>query len=145
MYTVNLIVKTILNFGGWVIAGIFYGDFCDHVDYMSEYLDATETELLQAEAINCLGNPFYGEEGRCDEVTALLRGEDPNAEAEEDDAEEGSDKEGDDKTADEDEEGSDKEGDDKTADEDEKEVEVSEKEPAASEDDDFGGDDDFFN
>ena len=51
VYKFNLIFKTIMNLLGWIIVGLYYGDFCDHIDYMNEYLNATKADLKAAEEI----------------------------------------------------------------------------------------------
>ncbi len=53
IYTFNVALKTVMNIGGWVIGALFYGDFCDHCDYMEEYIYATPEDLLHAEYIKC--------------------------------------------------------------------------------------------
>jgi len=41
-YWVYLVIKILLIAGGYFVGFVFYGDFCDTVDYMGEYLDADE-------------------------------------------------------------------------------------------------------
>ena len=71
IYTFNLAFKSAMNVAGWIIAFMFYGDFCDHCDYMIEFLYATPEDLLDAEHIRCVGkiqhievDPEYCEEMR---------------------------------------------------------------------------------
>ncbi len=45
IYKWNLIFKSFMNLLGWFIVGLYYGDFCDHIDYMNQYLSATEEDL----------------------------------------------------------------------------------------------------
>jgi hypothetical protein len=102
IYEFSFYAKSTLNFVGIVIAAIFYSDFCDHVDYISEFMVASETELLQADAIRCLDPEQQLAEGRCEEVERILKGQDPNAseaeqvEGEDADGEEAEKAEGDD-------------------------------------------------
>ncbi len=57
IYKYNLIFKTTMNLLGWIIVGLFYGDFCDHIDYMNEYLNATEEDLKTVEEMQCIETP----------------------------------------------------------------------------------------
>ena len=53
IYTFNVAFKTVMNVAGWVITGMFYGDFMAHCDYMENYLKANEEEVLDAEYLKC--------------------------------------------------------------------------------------------
>lgn len=57
IYKWNLIYKTTMNVLGWVIVGLFYGDFCDHIDYMNEYANATREDLKVVKELQCIQYP----------------------------------------------------------------------------------------
>ena len=55
-----------MNLLGLVIVILYYGDFCDHIDYMNEYLNATSADKKAVENVQCAENP---EKSSCKQIT----------------------------------------------------------------------------